>query len=127
MLSYPCIEAFVTSNFDDHTHQYFHEKGNGDLKPFNGFRHYHQHNINLTTLVESVMQMDKAMELLGIVEYDFSNFGSTNLRIYDEQELVYRQCKKFRLLSLFCIALLELGIIEEETEIDVSEPRDGGK
>lgn len=123
LLSYPCIEAFVTSNFDDNAHQRSHEKGSDDLKPFNKSNQYYQQNIDLSSLAKSVLQMDKALELLGINDYDFSDFARTNLKIYDAQEKIYGVDKKFRLLSLFCIALMELGIIEEETDIDPSEPR----
>jgi hypothetical protein len=123
LLSYPCIEAFVTSGFDDYAHQYFHAKGNGDLKPFNDSHKYFQNTMDSASLSRAMLQMDKALEMLGIEAYDFSDFATTNLQIYDQQEQIYSQIKKFRLLSLFCIALLELGIIEEEMEIDLSEPR----
>lgn len=79
LLSYPCIEAFVTSNFDDNAHQRSHEKGSDDLKPFNKSNQYYQQNIDLSSLAKSVLQMDKALELLGINDYDFSDFACTNL------------------------------------------------
>lgn len=67
-------------------------------------------DINRDTTELAVLEMDKAIKSIGIENYDLDNFKDTNLQIYNYEENHYRKTKKYKLLSLLCAALLDLGL-----------------
>lgn len=62
--------------------------------------------------------MDKALKSIGIDSYNLDDFRNNNISIYNYQESHHIKTKKYKLLSLLTIALLDLGliIIEDQSE-----------
>ncbi len=58
--------------------------------------------------------MHKGLTKLNAHNYDLDNFSKTNEIIIDNQEEYFKQSNVYRLLSLLCIALIDLGLIEVE-------------
>ncbi len=57
--------------------------------------------------------MHKRLLKLGIENYDIDSFGGINLKIFSEEEKLYKMKKQYMLLSTISIILLDLGIITE--------------
>ncbi|WP_066503739.1 hypothetical protein [Abyssisolibacter fermentans] len=114
LLSYPCIESFTLSNFDDNSYLSSFEKGEKDIKLHLNMNGINQCKINETSLLKAAQQMEFALDKLGIKEYDLDEFFPTNIDIFNKQENLYSINKKYNTLSLLCIALLDLGLISVE-------------
>lgn len=54
----------------------------------------------------------KAFDKLGVSEYDLDDFYKTNKIVYDYEENNYKEKRKYNVISLLSIALLDLGLIE---------------
>jgi hypothetical protein len=111
LLSYPSIESFILSNFTKNCFDMEFELGK-TLKRYLCSRQIHEHQIKESTLLAATQEMLSALHKLGIDNYDIDNFGETNLEIFNKQEAHYLVNQKYRLLSLICIALIDLGLIE---------------
>lgn len=55
-----------------------------------------------------------ALEKLEIGELDVDAFGESNLQIFEWEEAQYEESRLYHALSLLCISLIDLGIIELE-------------
>lgn len=113
LLSYPCIEVFTLANFEKMLYKkYFKtsEETKNHLKSM-GYKKYNINNITEETLLLAVENMNRVFKDLNISEYDTSNFGKINLKIFDEQMKYYDE-DGFRALSLVSIILIDLGIVE---------------
>lgn len=116
LLSYPAIEAFILSNFNDVQQlkfglgkalkQYMHEQ------KVDGYKRIQEQN-----LLIAVDQMHNSMGSLGIADYDIDRLGKINVEIFEAQEAVYRKQQEYNLLSLFGIALIDLGIVSFDKEV----------
>lgn len=111
LLSYPSIESFVLSNFTKNCFDMEFELGK-TLKRYLCINQISEHKIKESTLFLATHEMLSALNKLGIHTYDIDNFGETNLTIFNKQEEYYLINQKYRLLSLVCMALIDLGIIE---------------
>lgn len=111
LLSYPSIEAFTMSNFQNNC---FDEEINTgkDLKQYLNKLKYFPDNINENTLMVAVFELFKSFNLMNIDNYDLDNFSSCNIDIFNFEEKNYTNNKMYRILSLLCISLLDLGILE---------------
>lgn len=133
LLSYPSLESYCTSCFVENCHsEEYRLKLGKELKAFNGEKgrcyqwnklYNGKHTFRKEWSIIAAEEMDKALISLGILTYNIDDFHDTNIDIFNRQEKIYEACGKFSLISLFSIVLMQLGIIEEETEIDVSAPR----
>lgn len=56
--------------------------------------------------------MYKGLSEINIQDYDLDDFSQTNEIIIDTQEENFKQNNTYKLLSLLCIALIDLGLIE---------------
>lgn len=113
LLSYPAIESFTTSNYSKDTFNIEFETGD-QVKKFLHENNYTNQRINLETMKHAVCEMNNALKTIGIDEYDFDNFYDTNMKVYNYEEEHFKIHKKYKLLSLLCIALMDLGLIEIE-------------
>ena len=113
LLSYPSIEAFITSNFIENTFEEEFDLGK-NLKRYCHDNHCSHQKINEDTLKLSIKEMHGALDIMEISSYDLDDFAKTNKQIFNFQESNYKKNKKYRLLSLLCIALIDLGLIEIE-------------
>lgn len=109
ILSYPCIEAlYLNVNNDDG------KFGNGKLiKSYTGENKYKK------TLTEQniINAANKMLNIINQLNIDFSiddldDFSVKNQKILDEEEKTYKEDEVYISLSLLCIALIDLGILE---------------
>ena len=56
--------------------------------------------------------MYKGLSEINIQDYDLDDFSQTNEIIIETQEENFKQNNTYKLLSLLCIALIDLGLIE---------------
>lgn len=125
LLSYPSIESFVATNFIENSIELSFETGD-ELKYYLHDQKINQSKISEESIKRAVIEMEDALKKLGVTEYDLDHFSDTNLFIFNLQEEEYIVNGRFRLLSLLCILLLDLGLIdvinsEEENQSNTEE------
>ena len=107
LLSYPCLEAYIISNFDNKIQVL---KSN-NLKDYNKKKKYNVSEITKNTLLKATATMNKALIKSGITEYNLESFSSTSLKVFEKEEEFFAKNKYYYLLSLVSIILLDLNII----------------
>lgn len=114
LLSYPALESYLVSCFQDESWKLRYQLGK-DLKTY-AAQHGCQKQMlrSETHLSHAAGEMDAALEDLGCGTYDLDALGPTLMAAYDAKQAGYMGKKDFSLLSLFSMALLELGILVEE-------------
>lgn len=110
LLSYPSIESFTASNYIEDCFNIEMETGN-KLKQYLHNKNINYQKINEETFRLSVEEMNKALDMMGINEYNLDDFRDTNLNIYNYQEDNYKINGKYKILSLVCLALIDLGLV----------------
>lgn len=85
LLSYPSLESFIVSNFDDKSYELQFNKGE-TLKKYIEENKINQQRINENTLLKAVIQMELALENLDINGYDLDKFSETNMEVFNKQE-----------------------------------------
>ena len=110
LLCYPCVEAFIISNFDMKT-LFLKEK---NLKDYVKNNDYKINRINRYTLLNATVMMHKSLIELGVNNYNLDDFSKTSLKVFDKQEIIFKDKKYYSLLSLVSIILLDLNIITEK-------------
>lgn len=58
--------------------------------------------------------MLNGLNVLGIGDFDLDDFSQCNQELFDYQENYYAIHQKYRLISLVCMALIDLGLVEFE-------------
>ena len=121
LLSYPCIEGFVGMNLLDHSIEYCWNKtislGNELKVSLNADKLLPNH-IAEDTLLHCVKELIYALELTGVdttlssLLDSLDDFSGNNRTVFDWEESVYLEKGQYGMLSLFAIALLDLGLIE---------------
>lgn len=115
LLSYPSVESFTASNYIKDCFNVEVETGN-ELKQYLHDENINYQKINKETFKFAVEEMIEALSLIGINEYDLDSFKHANLNIFNYQEENYEKNKKYKLLSLICLALIDLGLVTIEVE-----------
>lgn len=115
LLSYPSIEAFTFSNFADESFLHGFETGNA-LKQYLHECKINHSRISEETLLHAVEELMNAMESMDLGVWDVDAFGPVNMRIFETEENGYERAKVYYALSLLCISLIDLGIIEVEDD-----------
>lgn len=112
LLSYPSIESFTASNYLCNTFDI--EKDTEDeLKVYlHSYPKYTNQRINKDTIELAVNELCNAISKIGIQEYDLDDFSNTNMKIFRYEENNYQTNKRYNLLSLLYISLLDLQLIE---------------
>lgn len=115
LLSYPSIESFTLSNFHKNSFSEKFKIGN-DLKRFLHERQINHQNITENTLVDATEELFKALFAMGIDSYDIDNFGDCNMKIFNYEENEFATEQVYRALSLICVSLIDLGLIEVDSK-----------
>lgn len=113
LLSYPSIESFTLSNFDNEFYKRQFGLGS-DLKQYLDKHKFNQKNISGDTLITATEGLINVLKEQKI-EFDvnlFDDFSNTNITIHRNEELYYEKNNKYRCLSMFVMALLDLELIE---------------
>lgn len=111
LLSYPSIESFTLSNFSKDSFSEKFKVGD-DLKTFLHEKNINHQNITDETFVSATEELFKAFSDMDIDNYDIDNFGDCNMDIFNYEETAFSQEELYRALSLVCISLIDLGLIE---------------
>lgn len=113
LLSYPCHESFILSNFKKRFWLNRYSTSQECKKAYNTSINSIK-DINENTILLAAENMHKAMKECNIDFYDPSNFRNTNEKIYKKEEEYFDDNKYFLTLSLISVMLIDLGIIVEE-------------
>ena len=113
LLSYPSIESFTLSNFQSNSFGLKFEFGN-ELKRFLNANGINQNNICEETIDFALNELVNALNNINIGSIDLDNFGQRNIEVFDYQEECLSREGTFHSLSLLCISLLDLGLMEIE-------------
>ena len=114
LLSYPCIESFELSNFDKKLWKK-NFKTSEEVKKEMKLITPNIHDINETTLLLAIENLNRTLKMYGINSYDPSYFKNINIKVYNNEEKEYLQKGICNALSLIGIMFIDLGIIEEKT------------
>lgn len=115
LLSYPSVESFTLSNFNNAEHEKWFSTGT-ILKQYNNGCKINHQKINTETLIKAVLEMINTLNELDVQEINPDDFYETNIGVFDIQEGHFTKKNLFRALSFLCVALLDLGLIEEDEE-----------
>lgn len=113
LLSYPSIEAFTFSNFVTNSFEQGFKTGDALKKHLNECK-INQSRINENTVKHATEELLSALEELQIEELDVDAFGESNLKIFEQEEVQYEKNNLYIALSLLCVSLIGLGILEIE-------------
>ena len=111
LLSYPSIESFTLSNFENRTIERSFALGN-DLKSYLNAKKLNHSGIDERTLGNAASELMNSLKTIGADDFDVDNFYESNYKIFSYEESVYEKESVYRALSLLCISLLDLGLIE---------------
>lgn len=75
------------------------------------FHKFTNQKINQDTILSAASEMLRTLTNMGLDDYNLDDFSEANLKIYGYEESHYSINKKYKLLSLLCISLLDLGLI----------------
>lgn len=114
LLSYPAIEAYDVSNFVDDTYKLEYQLGK-ELKRYinENANKISLNKINEKTVIKASQEMMKYY-MAHCIDLDLDDMGESNIKIYDTQEDYYKNSKKYKVMSLISLALLDLGILVDE-------------
>jgi len=113
LLSYPSIEAFTFSNFVTNSFDQGFKTGDTLKKHLNECK-VNQSRIDENTVKHATEELLSALEKLQIEELDVDAFGESNLKIFEQEEVQYEKNNLYNALSLLCVSLIDLGILEIE-------------
>lgn len=114
LLSYPSIESFTLSNFQKDSFNTKIKTGD-DLKTYLHTKNINHQNITDETLLFATKELLKAFSVMNIDnDYDIDNFGKCNMNIFRYEEETFSEEKLYKALSLICISLIDLALIEIE-------------
>lgn len=113
LLSYPSIEAFTLSNFAENSFERKYKIG-AKLKQDLHDNNYNQSHISESTLLKAAEELLRALDKIDVGELNLDQFGESNKRIFDFEEMEFSKESLYRALSLLCISLIDLGLLELE-------------
>ena len=112
LLSYPSIESFVISNFEEEMYK-FHERFDfkeKTLKQYIGDNMYDNHKMSIDTLSNAFLELINSLEKIDVSKINLDNTKEFNTDIFNYEQSVNNQY----MLSLLLISFVDLGIIEIE-------------
>lgn len=116
LLSYPAVESYLLSCFEDDTYKRAFFLGK-DLKPELIKAGISVEMVNNDTqLIHATEEMDKGLAAWDLLDYDLDNLAPTLLAVYDVEQQKEKTDRAFSLFSLISMALLELGVLIEVEE-----------
>ena len=107
LLSYPCLESYIISCYDDRR-MFLKDH---DLKKYIKDHAYDISRINRHMLLRAVVMMHKVFLELGVNKYNLDDFSKTSLKLFGKQEEMLKNRKYCYLLSLISLIFLDLNII----------------
>lgn len=114
LLSYPSVESFILHCFMDKCSQKKFDTGNC-LKQYLYTNKIDYKKISEIVLLRATNELIDTLEEIGIEQFDIDNIGEHNKEIFQYEETVYETESAYRALSLLCVSLMDLGLIEIES------------
>ncbi len=113
LLSYPSMEAFTVTNYLENAYENYFELGR-DLKCWSKEKGYIPNKITEETLCFAFRELISAFKYLNINYSDFNIDDMKNINNYIlcKQEDIRKEYNGYALMSLFILALFDLGLIE---------------
>ena len=115
LLSYPCHESFILSNFSKKygKNKY---KSSADCKKDLRNSQFSFDKITAKSLLLAAENMHRSLLDYNVRRYDPTNLKQVNLTVFRKEEETYRKDHAFDALSLISVMLIDLGIIEENNK-----------
>lgn len=110
LLSYPALESYIISCYEKNTLLL----KETDLKEYNKKNKYLIKNIDKNMLLKATVSMHRALNKLGIEDYNLEDFKETSLKIFNKQEEILKIKNYYYLLSMMSLIFIDLGIITEK-------------
>ena len=112
LLSYPSLESYEISNFEDGSHKLEYALGR-ELKTFIGEEEHKNIQLNKISLETVNHATNEFIDFINEVNIsvDIDDLSNVPLDVYDFEENYYEEHGKYRVLSLLTIAFIQLGIV----------------
>lgn len=113
ILSYPSIEAYEVSNFEDKSFKLCAKLGT-DVKEYidKNAKKIAMNKINEDSIIHACNELGQYIRSEGI-EIDLDDFSDANIKIFDKEEKCFDNKNTYFLLSMMSCILLDLGILQE--------------
>ena len=113
LLSYPSIESFTVSNFEE---QSFHKAFaiGQDVKQYAHQMNYNHQRISEETLLHATKELLLALQAIEQKEFDIDAYGDTSKKVFDFEEQQFQDSGLYIILSLLNVAFVDLGMLEIE-------------
>lgn len=118
VLSYPCIEAYEISNFIDKSYNLTAKLG-VDVKEYisENAKKISINKITESSIIHACEELRNYLETQGL-EVDVDNFAETNINVFQREEKYFEDNQTYFLLSMMSYILLDLGILNQEDNLD---------
>ena len=111
ILSYPAVEAYEISSFEDESYNKQMRLGSDAKKYINEHaKTISMNKICKANIIHAGVEMLKYLEQKKI-PLDLDEFNNTNGMVFDEQEKNFRESDTFRILSMISCVLMDLGVL----------------
>lgn len=114
LLSYPSVESFTLSCFDENSFSLKIKLGS-ELKQYLESNKYNQSKIDETKLQLAVNNLVDSLLSINDGNFNVDDFKELNVKIFDLEESVYSKEEMYNCLSLLAISLIDLGLVEIES------------
>lgn len=111
LLSYPSVESFTLSNFEQASFLKSFNIGK-KLKKYLDQKKINHKNITEETIIHAVGELFNALLYMNINSFNIDSFFNCNMDVFVFEESKYAKDSEFMALSLICVSLIDLGIIE---------------
>ncbi len=111
LLSYPSIESFTLSCYQDNA-MCMEFKTGQKLKTYLGDNNINNQKLDENALKHAATEMLNALEKINDCSYDLDDFSECNLDVFHYEESNREKTGLYQCMSLLMIALMDLGLIE---------------
>lgn len=113
LLSYPSIESFTLSCFDEKAFSFKIKLGN-ELKQYLENQRINQARIKDSNLQIAVENLVDVLRQTNEKDFNIDDFRELNIKIFEFEEEVYSKENVYNCLSLLAVSLIDLGLVEIE-------------
>ena len=125
LMSYPSIESFTVSNFEENSFNKSFDTGH-NVKIYAHSQNFNNQKLSEDTLLHATSELLNALKVIEQKNFDIESFGDTSRKVFEYEERTYQKTSQYRLLSLVVIALIDLGLVEVEEQTEEESCNDKG-
>lgn len=111
LLSYPSIESFTVSNFEDQCFYKAFAIGQ-DVKKYAHQMNYNHQKISQKTFLHAAKELFMALQEIEQKEFEIDSFGDISKRVFNFEEQKFQNSGLYQVLSLLAVAFVDLGLLE---------------